>query len=206
MAQVPRPKSSPVGPRQILFLPCYAPTPKGKTKRPPFWFFGPGRLAWPFQPRFGAAIFAPAERPFAVHSHSVESVFGAPLPSELTMVSSGNRLLNAFDSATRERVDPFLEKIEVAIGDILCEAGGVLDHAYFPDGAVLSLQTVLRNGSAVETINIGRAKVLSGSSQGSICTNLSIVRWLSCQASWCASRLASSTRNLSTAGAFAASL
>jgi CRP-like cAMP-binding protein len=72
------------------------------------------------------------------------------------MASSGNRLLKAFDNATRERVDPYLEKIEVAIGDIVCEAGGVLDHAYFPDGAVLSLQTVLRNGSAVETINIGR--------------------------------------------------
>jgi CRP-like cAMP-binding protein len=112
--------------------------------------------AWAFSLAFfGAAIFAPAERPFAVHSHSAESVFGAPA-QELTMVSSGNRLLNAFDSATRERVDPFLEKIEVAIGDILCESGGVLDHAYFPDGAVLSLQTVLRNGSAVETINIGR--------------------------------------------------
>ena len=39
---------------------------------------------------------------------------------------------------------------------MVCEAGGVLKHAYFPQGAVLSLLTVLENGSAIETANIGR--------------------------------------------------
>jgi CRP-like cAMP-binding protein len=34
--------------------------------------------------------------------------------------------------------------------------GGLLQHAYFPEGAVLSLLTVLENGSAIETANIGR--------------------------------------------------
>ena len=38
----------------------------------------------------------------------------------------------------------------------MCEAGGVLNHAYFPDGAVLSLLTVLESGVAIETANIGR--------------------------------------------------
>lgn len=33
----------------------------------------------------------------------------------------------------------------------VCEAGGLLKHAYFPRGAVLSLLTVLENGSAIET-------------------------------------------------------
>ena len=33
---------------------------------------------------------------------------------------------------------------------------GLLNHAYFPQGAVLSLLTVLENGSAIETANIGR--------------------------------------------------
>ena len=33
---------------------------------------------------------------------------------------------------------------------------GFLKHAYFPQGAVLSLLTVLENGSAIETANIGR--------------------------------------------------
>ena len=38
----------------------------------------------------------------------------------------------------------------------MCEAGGILNHAYFPDSAVLSLLTVLENGTAIETANIGR--------------------------------------------------
>src|SRR5476649_636256 len=33
---------------------------------------------------------------------------------------------------------------------------GLLKHAYFPQGGVLSLLTVLENGSAIETANIGR--------------------------------------------------
>jgi len=66
-----------------------------------------------------------------------------------------NRLLNAFDCESRARVDPHLERINFMLGDVICEAGGVLDHAYFPDGAVLSLLTVLKNGMAIETANIG---------------------------------------------------
>ena len=65
-------------------------------------------------------------------------------------------MLNAFVSECRERVDPHLDRIEVKLGDVICEAGGVLNHAYFPDGAVLSLSTVLKDGSAIETANIGR--------------------------------------------------
>ena len=34
--------------------------------------------------------------------------------------------------------------------------GGTLQHVYFPEGAVLSLLTVLENGDAIETSNIGR--------------------------------------------------
>jgi CRP-like cAMP-binding protein len=73
-----------------------------------------------------------------------------------TAVTTANKLLKAFERGSRERVDPHLERIEVKLGDITCEAGGVLNHAYFPDGAVLSLLTVLENGSAIETANIGR--------------------------------------------------
>ena len=67
-----------------------------------------------------------------------------------------NRLLNAFEAESRARVDPYLERVGFKLGDIVCEAGGILNHAYFPDGAVLSLLTVLENGTAIETANIGR--------------------------------------------------
>jgi len=66
-----------------------------------------------------------------------------------------NRLLNASDRESRARVDPCLERIDVRVGDVVCEAGGVLEHAYFPDGAVLSLLMVLKDGRAIEMANIG---------------------------------------------------
>ncbi len=71
-------------------------------------------------------------------------------------VACGNRLLAAFESESRARVDPHLERVKFKLGDVVCEAGGLLSHAYFPDGAVLSLLTVLENGTAIETANIGR--------------------------------------------------
>ena len=60
------------------------------------------------------------------------------------------------EASSRKRIDPHLEPIKLKLGAIVCEAGGFLKHAYFPEGCVLSLLTVLENGSAIETANIGR--------------------------------------------------
>ena len=67
-----------------------------------------------------------------------------------------NRLLGALETASRKRIEPHLEPIRLKLGAIVCDAGGLLKHAYFPQGAVLSLLTVLENGAAIETANIGR--------------------------------------------------
>jgi CRP-like cAMP-binding protein len=67
-----------------------------------------------------------------------------------------NRLLGAMEASSLERIDRHLEYIELELGAVVCDAGGLLRHAYFPQGAVLSLLTVLENGSAIETANIGR--------------------------------------------------
>jgi hypothetical protein len=67
-----------------------------------------------------------------------------------------NRLLGALETACRKRIEPHLEPVNLKLGAVVCEAGGLLKHAYFPQGAVLSLLTVLENGSAIETANIGR--------------------------------------------------
>ncbi len=66
-----------------------------------------------------------------------------------------NRLLGALEPASRARIDPHLVPVKFKLGAIVCEAGGLLKHAYFPQGAVLSLLTVLENGTAIETENIG---------------------------------------------------
>src|SRR4051812_10559417 len=67
-----------------------------------------------------------------------------------------NQLLGALEPAVRKRIDPHLRPAPFQLGTIVCEAGGLLEHAYFPEGSVLSLLTVLENGSAIETANIGR--------------------------------------------------
>jgi CRP-like cAMP-binding protein len=70
--------------------------------------------------------------------------------------AQSNRLLGAMENASRERIEAHLEPIKLELGAVLCEAGGLLKHAYFPQGSVLSLLTVLEDGSAIETANIGR--------------------------------------------------
>jgi CRP-like cAMP-binding protein len=66
-----------------------------------------------------------------------------------------NRLLDAFEPASRARIDPHIQAVKLVLGDVVCEAGGFLEYVYFPKGAVLSLLTVLANGAAIETANIG---------------------------------------------------
>src|SRR6202163_1028040 len=68
----------------------------------------------------------------------------------------GNRLLGALEPFSRKRIEPHLEPVRLKLGAVVCDAGGLLKHAYFPEGAVLSLLTVLENGAAIETANIGR--------------------------------------------------
>jgi CRP-like cAMP-binding protein len=67
-----------------------------------------------------------------------------------------NRLLAALEPVSRNRIDPHLEPVKFRLGELVCDAGGLLKHAYFPQGSVLSLLTVLENGAAIETANIGR--------------------------------------------------
>jgi hypothetical protein len=76
-------------------------------------------------------------------------------PKALRVVQS-NQLLGALEVASRKRIAPHLEQVDLKLGAVVCEAGGLLKHAYFPQGSVLSLLTVLENGSAIETANIGR--------------------------------------------------
>src|SRR5579871_3532439 len=67
-----------------------------------------------------------------------------------------NQLLDAMAPDSRKRIGPHLEPVAFKLGAMVCDAGGLLRHAYFPRGSVLSLLTVLQNGAAIETANIGR--------------------------------------------------
>jgi len=72
------------------------------------------------------------------------------------MKKKENQLLGALDDDVRQRLASAMSPVDLKLGHVLCEAGGTLEHAYFPQGAVLSLLTVMEDGSAIETANIGR--------------------------------------------------
>jgi CRP-like cAMP-binding protein len=100
--------------------------------------------------RVTAVAAAPALRFVGVFEEAVMS------KGQLGNETRGNRILGAIEAASLARIAPHLEPVVLKLGDVVCEAGGLLKHAYFPQGAVLSLLTVLENGSAIETANIGR--------------------------------------------------
>ena len=73
-----------------------------------------------------------------------------------TQTTHENQLIGALEPEVRARIVPHLEAVAFKLGAVVCDAGAPLNHAYFPKGTVLSLLTVLENGSAIETANIGR--------------------------------------------------
>jgi len=71
-----------------------------------------------------------------------------------------NRLLAALPTAEFERLAAHLEPVEMLLGDVLYESGGLLQHVYFPTTAILSLHYVMENGSSSEIAGVGNEGVL----------------------------------------------
>ena len=71
-----------------------------------------------------------------------------------------NHLLAALPTAEFERLAPHLESVEMLLGDVLYESGGLLQHVYFPTTAILSLHYVMENGSSSEIAGVGNEGIL----------------------------------------------
>ncbi len=81
------------------------------------------------------------------------------MPLSAETVQHQNQILRAFEPDARARIGGHMRPVIMKPGDVVCEAGGLLEYAYFPQGGVLSLLTVLEDGSAIECANIGREGV-----------------------------------------------
>lgn len=68
---------------------------------------------------------------------------------------SGNHLLDALPEAERERIFPFLESVELPLGEVLYESGDTLAHVYFPSDAIVSLLYVMESGASAEISVVG---------------------------------------------------
>ncbi len=66
-----------------------------------------------------------------------------------------NHLLAALPTEEYEHLSPHLERIQMALGEVIYESGGELRHAYFPTTCIVSLLYVLASGESAEIAVIG---------------------------------------------------
>jgi CRP-like cAMP-binding protein len=71
-----------------------------------------------------------------------------------------NRLLAALPESDLARWQPLLEPVELPLGEVLYESGGLLSHVYFPTTAIVSLLYVMENGASAEIAVVGNEGVV----------------------------------------------
>ena len=69
--------------------------------------------------------------------------------------SRRNHLLATLSDAAWQRWLPHLEPVELRLGEVLYESGGMLSHVYFPTTAIVSLLYVMENGASAEIAVVG---------------------------------------------------
>jgi CRP-like cAMP-binding protein len=70
--------------------------------------------------------------------------------SRKPVAPTGNRLLARLPPEEYERLLPHLRHVSFALGEVVYESGGQMDHIYFPTTAIISLLYVMENGSSAE--------------------------------------------------------
>src|SRR4051812_7562434 len=66
-----------------------------------------------------------------------------------------NRILSALPADERARLMPELHETQMALGDVVYESGGSLDHVCFPISCIVSLIYTMQDGSVAEIGLIG---------------------------------------------------
>jgi hypothetical protein len=66
-----------------------------------------------------------------------------------------NPLFNCIPNHERDRLLPYVEKIEMPLGMSMIEPGMKLSHAYFPATAIVSILHELENGTSAEVAAVG---------------------------------------------------
>ena len=71
-----------------------------------------------------------------------------------------NHLLDALLIGEFNRLSPDLTFIELPLGKVLYESGGLLEHVYFPTTSIISLLYVMENGASAEIAVVGNEGIL----------------------------------------------
>jgi CRP-like cAMP-binding protein len=78
----------------------------------------------------------------------------------LSSESIKNHLLAALPHAESQRWLPFLESVDLPLGQVLYESGITLTHVYFPTTAIISLLYVMENGASAELAVVGNEGIV----------------------------------------------
>ena len=67
-----------------------------------------------------------------------------------------NQLLAALPEEEYQRLIPHLEDVDLVSGEVLCEPGETMTEVYFPRSAMISLVSIMENGSTTEISLVGK--------------------------------------------------
>lgn len=71
-----------------------------------------------------------------------------------------NQLLAALINEQYQHLVPYLERVDLALGDVVYFEGGDIEYVYFPEDSVVSLLSTMENGSTTEVGLVGREGML----------------------------------------------
>jgi CRP-like cAMP-binding protein len=71
-----------------------------------------------------------------------------------------NHLLAALPEEDYVALYPYLEKVEMPLGDVIYESGGDLLYVYFPTTCIVSLLYVMENGASAEIAVVGNEGII----------------------------------------------
>ena len=77
-----------------------------------------------------------------------------------TYTPKQNHLLATLPSADYKRLRPELERVPLALGQVLYESGSGQAYVYFPTDSIVSLLYVMQNGSSAEIAVVGNEGVV----------------------------------------------
>ena len=77
-------------------------------------------------------------------------------PSEAPSPAAANELLAALPAEVLQRLSPALERVPLALKEILHRPGDPIEYVYFPGAGFVSELTVLESGDMVEVATVGR--------------------------------------------------
>ena len=66
-----------------------------------------------------------------------------------------NKLLAALPESVLNRTLPYLDSVDLTLGQMLYESGSIMDFVYFPVTAIVSLLHVMENGASAEIALVG---------------------------------------------------